>query len=412
MRGTPIDIRPPFKGLIANVPPHLVPNDGLIDGSNVMMDITGQMVVRPGYSPFLPQGPGFTVNGVWFWVDVNGQYNYMAAGQNRVAATINGVWTTIATGLSGTLNDPPMFINYLQNNAINVLFFNNHDVAQVYYNGAPSMLPLTPTYTLSGVGTAYTGNTVPTFATYPSNTQFFFTFQVSNTGSVTIALNGLGAITAQQYVNGALTNFTAGQIQQGVTYNFSYNGSVFVLGTNLPAPVARDAAVIAGRVLAINCSSNGGFKNIVQCAWTAAFDCTVWPALAYQNLVDTDDPLVGIYPLGSGAGVIWGQTSGWLVQAVSGAQDPGAFIFTPIQGMTIGAVSPASIIPAEGLLYWLGTDLRVWATNGTSAWIVSDAIDPVIKANVNTGLSSQIHGTFNPTYRQLCWWVPSTTTGL
>src|ERR1019366_5497485 len=55
----PIQIVVPTQGLVANVPNYQVPAGGLVDGSNVFVDIDGLLKTRLGYSPvgslFLPQ---------------------------------------------------------------------------------------------------------------------------------------------------------------------------------------------------------------------------------------------------------------------------------------------------------------------------------------------------------------------
>src|SRR5579872_2029300 len=55
MRGdTAIEFEVPALGIIANMPPHKVPNNALINGSNVFVDIDGLLKTRQGYNPVAP----------------------------------------------------------------------------------------------------------------------------------------------------------------------------------------------------------------------------------------------------------------------------------------------------------------------------------------------------------------------
>jgi hypothetical protein len=410
MRGNPVDLIPPRSGLVANVPPHMVPRDALIDGSNMFLDIDGLYKPRFGYQPLISPGPNIgPVNGVWWYVDLDGSNQYLAVSPTDVATVKLGAWTTI-TGinvLTGSLADPVVFQNYFQNDLMNVVICNNHDPLWVWNTSLPSIQLLTPTVALSGVN-AYTGFTLfPGFSAYPVNTQFFVTVPTANTGATTFNLNSVGPVPVMALVNGVLTPFSGGELQPGIIYNFSFDGTEMVLGTNLQAPVARSIASIGGRILAVNVL-NGNIRNFVQAVWTTTFDFTVWPALAFYNFVDEfDDPLVGVAPIGNGAGIIYGTQSAYLAQTVSGVTDPFAFQFSEIRGFTTGPVSPTAIVVAEGLHYFLGTDGRIWQTDGSSVQTISQAIDPVVIADFNFSLQSQVVGVYYPKYRQIWWMYPS-----
>src|SRR5512146_2787627 len=91
-----IDVAPPTQGLVANVPPQLVPSTALLDGSNVFLDIDGLYKPRFGYAPYLTPGPNIgPVNGVWWWVDLDGSNQYIAVSPSDAATVNNSAWKTI-----------------------------------------------------------------------------------------------------------------------------------------------------------------------------------------------------------------------------------------------------------------------------------------------------------------------------
>jgi hypothetical protein len=408
LRGQPIDIVVPRAGIVANVPPHEVPRDAALDGQNVWVDIDGQLKARFGYDPLLQAGPNIgPINGVYWWTDIDLSNQYMAVSPTDVATIRGGTWAPI-TGfppLTGSVDDPVEFIDYFQNNLINVVICNSHDPLKVWNTSQNVIAPLTPTVSLTGLN-AYTGFTAPAFSSYPINTQFFVLPQSSNTGPITFNLNSLGPQPGKKLAGGVLTDLAPNDLRAGTIYNFSFDGTEFVLGFNLLAPVARDIASVAGRVIAVNIL-NGSVRNFTQVTWTTSFDFTVWPALAFYNFVDTDDPLVGVKAIGAQSAVICGTHSGWLAQALVGVTDPFAFQFSPIRGFVTGPVSPTAMVVAEGLLYFLGVDGRIWVTDGASAWTISQAIDPVIIADLNTSKESQVVAAYYPQYRQIWWIYPS-----
>lgn len=410
MRGLPIDLPVPLRGQVNNVPRHKVPLDALLDGQNVFVDIDGLLRARFGYTPNL-NAPGLgPIIGLGWWLNEDGSNQYIAVTPTDVAASPGSppAWRKVtgATPLTGSVNDPVRIRPFFQNNFINMVICNNHDPLQFYNTGMAAIASLTPTLTAGGTSTAYTATTSPTFATYPVGTQFFVKFPVTNGSSPTLALNGLAAIPITYLNNGVITAIPSSYLSTSTVYNLSYDGTEFVIGTNLQAPIARDFAVVAGRLLAINITTAGS-DNVVQATWTAAYDFTNWPALAFSNLVDTDDTLVSIQPLGDFSAVIYGRQSAWLVQAVAGALDPGAFQFTPIQNVTIGPCSPLAVIVAEGVHYYLGIDASIWLCDGSGAYHISQTVDPSVLADVDLSMMSQIHGFYHPYYRHNWWVFPS-----
>lgn len=399
----------PINGLIANIPPHLVDQQSLIAGQNMWLDLDGYYKPRFGYKPYLPMGPGGVILGLEWWTDVDGTSRYIAVNETQIWAIVGGVWTNVTgtTPLAGDASDLVTIVPYFQGTDISVLITNNADPIRIWNENNPggNALFLTPTYALTGTNN-YVGTTSPTFATYPLNTQFFFTFQNNNTGSVQINLNGVGLQPAKKVSGGSIVNFTSGDLVAGTTYNFTWDGTEFLLGTNLLAPAARDIAVVAQRVVAVNVLQ-GATRYPQMVTWTAAFDATVWPALAFQQLLDTGDPLIAVASLGETAAVVFGEESQWLMSAVQGAQDQNAFTFTPVRSVTIGPVSPKAVVSAEGLIYYFARDTRIWATDGNSTTPISTAIDGVLASDFNAAQQTQVHGVYYAQYRQIWWFYSS-----
>jgi hypothetical protein len=401
MRGQPVRLLLPMKGLIKNQTPDLIPPDGLIDGQNVFMDLDALMKPRFGYAPESSSTPSIgPVIGLWWWVDLNGTNQYLAVGLSGAAAKGSGVWHQV-TGmpLQGSVNDPIVFANFFQNDTINVLFTNNHDVIQVWNTAQTTVQDLTPTIALAGTNN-YTGTTAPSFVNWPISTQFFFTVPSASTSSVTLNLNGAGAQPLRYLNLGVVTELPVGYLQPGITYNASFDGTQLLIGTNLQAPACRSMAVVAGRVVAINII-NGGVRSFTQVTWTSTFDMTQWPALAFYNLVDFDDPLVAIAPLGNYAAIIYGRNSAFLMQAVGGVTDPFAFQFTPIRGVVTGPVGAQAICVAEGYQYYFGVDGRIWLCDGSEAMPLSSQIDPLLQSDFNPALQSQTLAFYFPRYRHV-----------
>lgn len=400
----------PTGGLVANVPPQYVPSNALISGQNMWLDLDGFFRPRFGYAPYLAMSPGGRIMGLAWWTDVDGSQQYLAVNETQIWAIVGNAWTNVtgATPLSGGPNDPAIIVAFYQGTDVSAIVCNNADPLRIWnknLTGGNAAL-LTPTFAATGTN-AYSATTVPTFGAYPLNTQFFFTFQNTNSGNCTLNLNGVGAVPLRMLINGAIAEIPSSTLQPGTTYNASWDGTEFVIGTNLTAPSARSIAIIAERLVAVNILS-GGTRFPQQVAWTAAFDATVWPALAFQSLLDGGaSPLIGVISYGQTSGIIFGEESQWLVSAVQGATDPNAFTFTPVVGVTVGPVSSASIVEAEGFVYYMGRDARIYATNGIQASPISAAIDAVVYADFNAQLQTQVCAVYYPQYRQIWWWYPS-----
>lgn len=69
----------------------------------------------------------------------------------------------------------------------------------------------------------------PALLSYANGVSFEFRANGTNTGAVTIDVNGLGTQSVQKRVNGALVNVEAGDIVSGLIYKVTYDGTQFQL---------------------------------------------------------------------------------------------------------------------------------------------------------------------------------------
>lgn len=79
--------------------------------------------------------------------------------------------------------------------------------------------------------TTYTCSPTPAATAYDDGMIISFMPDVTNTGSSTVNVNGLGAKTIQKLVSGTLTNVAAGDLDSDVPYLLTYNGTVFVVSS-------------------------------------------------------------------------------------------------------------------------------------------------------------------------------------
>ena len=162
----------------------------------------------------------------------------------------------------------------------------------------------------SGSGTAYTCTPSPAFSAY--STGMFLTWKpdITNTGSATLAVNGLAAKTIQKVSAGALANLASGDVVASVEYLLIYNGTVMVLaGAGGGASGVASASAGTGGGVLVNCSGGAGTGNCTFDGDTAFF----W---ALGNNVA---PSGNVTP-SAGA---WDLTSASSVTLKKGSADPG-----------------------------------------------------------------------------------------
>src|ERR1039458_5133844 len=139
MRGIiPIQIVVPTQGLVANVPNYQVPAGGLVDGSNVFVDIDGLLKTRPGYAPVGALSFAERINGIISYRDTTGDFVDVVATVNRWWLYNNdGTFTDISGGalLTGDPDDPTRLVAFQQSGLVWVYGVDNTTDGLYAWNG-------------------------------------------------------------------------------------------------------------------------------------------------------------------------------------------------------------------------------------------------------------------------------------
>lgn len=105
-----------------------------------------------------------------------------------------------------------------------------------------------PSYICTPAGantTTYTCSPSPSPSSYTSGMILAFKPDVTNTGSSTVNVNGLGAKTIQKIVSGTLTNLDSGDLDSDGVYLLRYNGTVFITDSDSSISGIIDAQYLA-----------------------------------------------------------------------------------------------------------------------------------------------------------------------
>lgn len=343
----------PEAGLILNTSPHKVPPNAVLDGQNVYIDVDGYLKPRPGYEPLDATQPGGRIMGGISYKDSDD------ATTRIVVANLTEWWTL-----------PP-------GPAVQVTWDN-------WVASGDTWDTITPTYA--------TWNDIALTSSFPG-------WQ-----DITGTPNNGSAENQARFVQFAMLGFIYIFGVNGTDPMRTWKSGDLTYTTVASAPVgAKDICTIANRLMVVNLP---GFPYQVR--WSAINDGTTWPGTALNNLIDTDEPLVGIRTFGRLTAAIYGEKSIWLAVGQAGG-DSTAFQFQQIPAIVIGPAGPAAIVEAEGIHYYFGRDLRVHRFNGVQCDAVSMQVDKLMAAEVNVTALSRIHGTFISRIRSIVWWYPPST---
>ena len=142
---------------------------------------------------------------------------------------------------------------------------------------------------------------------------------------------------------------------------------------------ARDIAVIADRIVAINVNDTDG-PQPQRVRWSDVENGTIWHALAYDNLYDGDlGNLLAIRPTSRTSGIIYAERGQWIITAQLGS-NAAAFSFDRLQGAEDGPVAggpftPAAVIDIAGRHYMVTTDQHISVCDGQTPRSISAYID-------------------------------------
>jgi len=230
----------------------------------------------------------------------------------------------------------------------------------------------------SGSTTTYTGCPSPAIASYTAGMPILFKPTSTNTGSSTLNVCTIGAVTIQKSSSGALANLAAGDLSNIAYYWLVYNGTVFVR-----IPIEGGSSEAPGQPPAW---FPGGYTEAVGTlgSLAGAANDTVFIAFVADRTVDIRS--VGIY-IGTASGTCGGtcgfrvgiyDAAGTTIVAQSAAITSGGSPDINSTGYkTINLSTTASL--TKNTLYWLAlttdsTALQLYAYAGSKANGIGDAI--------------------------------------
>ena len=406
MRGqVAIQIVPPTAGLIRNVPIHLAPPNSLIDGQNVYIDEDGLLKTRQGYVAVGPAiSPAERITGLISYRDQGGGFVQVIGTVTRWQKyNGDGTFTDLSGGnpYTGDADDPVRFVAFAQGGQIWVYGVNNQNGLYGWNSSLSAFVPI-----VGGVSVPIT-NIVGDGTTATVNTTSGNPIGIKIGDTVTIATNTVSAFNGPQLVTGVTSSSS-----------FTFASSTNMTGTGgtasdptggAPFATARDIAVVANRVVVVN-TSEGGTQFSTRVRWSAFNDGQTWPALAVNDLLDSNDAIVGIARSSRLSAIIYRDASAWLLSAYPG-NDASAFTAERIQtsdDMT-GPCGPAAIAIAEGSHYYLGQDGRVYTFDGNSIYPISDAINSVFRPILNTEISDRVCAVYLPAKRGVFFFAATGT---
>ena len=100
--------------------------------------------------------------------------------------------------------------------------WNKEKVTQVFY--------IEPT---TSNGVTFSVTTAPTFSQYDKDIIFLAKFGTTNTGTMSLKINGLGEKLIKKQDNGYLLNLLPGELSSNIIYNLSYDGNYFQISNSL-----------------------------------------------------------------------------------------------------------------------------------------------------------------------------------
>lgn len=398
MRGKALPV-PVFNGgIVLNTPPHQVPPNGILAGSNVFVDVDGLLKPRSGYNPLIAIGPGFRIQGGITYEDSRGDVETVVAGLTNWAQFTGATWQDITgTPWSGVEADPARFAAFFQNGAWYALGVNNTNPLTswtagqaTYTEAATNTFAITSIAGSGTIGTITLANAVTSIAIGDS---------ITITGNSESGYNVTATVVS---VSGNTVTFDSTDTNGGTGGTLTDNS---ILGSFS----ARDILILSNRVLVFNTVENGT-RYDRRVRWSAFNDATRWPQLGFADLADSNDAIVGARKTGRTSCAVYGQQSIWSVQANPSGDDASAFTAEELFAATNynGAIGTAAIVVAEGYHYYLGTDGRVYQFNGIQPNAISDTIYPFLLKNLNTSTGSRCHSVYLPQKRGiLFFWPPS-----
>jgi hypothetical protein len=318
MKGQPIPLLVPRRGLQRSELPHRVAADTVVEGRNMILTLDGRYGCRPGMSQYGNASIQERIMGGIFLRDITTNPRFVLGGPTSWYTYMFGPDSWISVGdpadpLTADQTTPVRFVSYFQQDAVWVLGCNGTDQMKRWE---------------------------PTLTTY----------------------------------------------------------------VNVPASVpAVDMAVVANRVVSVN-TIEAGIRHPDRVRWTAEADATLHPPLAFIDLDNAGEPIVGIRTLSRTTAAIYRTQSIWLLAAQAGG-DATAFVPELIATGIDGPVSPAAVVPVGRSHYYLGRDAKVYRFDGVEPVEISEPIDRLLDDVMNAAYGPLAHGSLFVKRRQIWWWV-------
>lgn len=182
-----------------------------------------------------------------------------------------------------------------------------------------------------------------------------------------------------------------------------WTGSGNFTATTGGAPNGKDILVLGNRLLVIAPSD---MNFTVE--WSGFKDRTSWSSSVNRTLLqDTQGSLVGGLPFSPNTAAIYKDDSVYLA-TVQAAVEPFQFQFS---GLVPGPLSPAIIVNALGVHYWMGEDFSIYKFDGAEPKLVSSGLVRTIARNINYSDKGAAFGFSSITqdYREVWLFYPNRT---
>lgn len=169
--------------------------------------------------------------------------------------------------------------------------------------------------------------------------------------------------------------------------------------TDMPDPsspysgklAAMDLAAIGDRLVLVNTEESDGFHPS-RVRWSKTLDGTLYPALAYNDLLDADaGALMAIRAASRTTAVLYTQNGPPSSMSESQGSDASAFAFDRVQGGKDGPVSAVAITNVGGRHYYVAGDQHIYQCDGSSCESISPRIDAFLASSSGLVMGEMQH---------------------
>lgn len=202
-----------------------------------------------------------------------------------------------------------------------------------------------------------------------------------------------------------MVTFSQGGVDYALTINEAnalreWNGSGNFTATAGSPPAGRDLTIAGNRVIIAYPAT---FPHRIR--WSGFNDRTVWGASAYADLLDTPGSIIAARAFGPNTFGVYKDDAIYLA-TLQAAVEPFQFQFI---ARAPGPASPASLVDALGVHYWLGEDYAIYKFDGASPKVVSTGLARTISKHMDFANRDQMFGFpwFSQDERELWFFYPT-----